>query len=462
MKIKKLLAIILALSLCAMLFACNKSDDQTSEDPAAPATSDSPAAPETSNTPAAPATSDTPSAPTNTQPSNDPGVAEETPDEPGEKVWPDGPPLKIGHICDLTGVESSTGLQASNAFAFAVKAIGGKIAGRTIEIIELDSQSNPSAAADVARQMVEVEGVAAIFGPTQIGHKSAVSEYIKEAGIPLIFYNGTPAGLFNSNPWLVGSAGTTVQLPTVMADYVYNEMGYRTIHTLSMDNTGGHSWIDPFVESFENLGGQVLSQQWHPVPCADFAPYLVNLSEADALVCWTSSADAIAFWGSYTDLGIAEKMPVVAAFHGGFTDFFVPMALSHSNPSAAANVVGTVAPIMYTYSNDSPENKAFVDAWTEEFGSVPPGSNMPGDTYQALLLFKYAVESLDGDTDPDKLIEALFAANFTGPGGHLYFDNSHAATKDVYIVQVVQMPDDSYNYDVVKTYKDVPPSGLVP
>jgi len=101
-----------------------------------------------------------------------------------------------------------------------------------------------------------------------------------------------------------------------------------------------------------------------------------------------------------------------------------------------------------------------VKAWTEEFGQAPPGSNLPAACNQAILLFQAAMEATGGDTAPDKLIEAFFAANITGPEGHLYFDNSQAATKDIHIVEVVKLDDGSFNYGLVKTYKDVPPSGL--
>jgi branched-chain amino acid transport system substrate-binding protein len=232
------------------------------------------------------------------------------------------------------------GKQAKEAFEAAVKEMGGQIAGRPVEIIVGDSQSTPSVAVDVAKKMVERDKVVAIFGPTQIGHKSAVSEYVKTAGIPLIFYNGTPAGLLKSNPWLVGADGTTTQMPSVMADFAYNDLKYRKVHTLAMDNTGGRSYVEPFANTFKELGGEVLQQQWAPVPCPDFSPYLVSLKPADALVSWTSSSDAIALWGAWSDLGLKSKLPMVASFHGGMTDYFNGIALSKSNPKSEESFIG--------------------------------------------------------------------------------------------------------------------------
>jgi branched-chain amino acid transport system substrate-binding protein len=384
-------------------------------------------------------------------------VSEESVDEPEAT----GEVLKIGHIVDLTGVEAMTGEEARRSLEFAVKWIGGSVAGRPIEIIVGDSQSTASVASDQARKMVEQDGVAVIFGPTQIGHKSAVGEYIKDAGIPVIFYNGTPEGLLRSNEWIVGSGGATTQMPTVMAEYLYNELGYKTVHTLTQDNTGGRSYIDPFAETITALGGTVASQQWVPAASTDFGPYLATLSNADALVAWMSGSDAISLWNAWYDMGVNKKMPMVAAMHGGFTDYFIPNALSNSNPAARDAMLGAIAPMMYALDSQSEANQEFVEAWPEDFGYVPPGTNMPGACAQAVLLFQAAVEATGGDTDPQVLIDAILSTEINGPEGHLIFEEgSHAATKDVHIVKVVALDDGSYNYSLVKTYENVPPAGL--
>ena len=197
-------------------------------------------------------------------------------------------PIKIGHIVDLTGTQAMTGMEAERALDFALKAMGGEIAGHPIEIIVGDAQDSTTGAVDAARKMVEVDGVSVIFGPTQPGQKSAVAEYAAEAEIPVIFYNASPSYLVDGNDWVVGAGGATPQLPTVMADYVYNTLGYTTVNTLSMDNVGFRSFIEPFVETYEGLGGTVVHRAWAPIGCPDWAPYLVSMEEADAIIAWAS------------------------------------------------------------------------------------------------------------------------------------------------------------------------------
>jgi branched-chain amino acid transport system substrate-binding protein len=371
-----------------------------------------------------------------------------------------GEPIKIGHIVDLTGAEAMVGANFQKSLEYAVKAIGGQIAGRPIEIVIGDAQNQPSVAVDLARKMVEQDKVVAIFGPTQVGQKMAVANYLKGVGIPLILYNLSPLAIFQDNKWVVGVGGTTVQQQSAMGDYIYNQLKYTKIDTLSTDNTAGRSFLDPLTDAFKKAGGTVVQQQWAPVPTNDFASYLTALKDANALVAWNSGSDAIGLWTAYQQLGIKKKMPMVAAFNGGFTDPFIPKALSDE---AAANMMGAYAPMMYSPDSQSQANLDFVKGFTPVLG-FPPGDTSASGPYQSLLLFQAAVTATNGDTTPDKLLAAIFAAKIDGPEGPLSFEaGQQAATKNVNIVQIQAVPNvaKTFHYVTAFTYEAVPPTGYV-
>ena len=377
-------------------------------------------------------------------------------------------PVVIGHIADLTGAEAMTGKEAQRAIAFAVKYIEsmGGIDGRAIKVVEMDAQSSTPEAANAARQLIEHDKVTCIVGPTLVPHKGAVAAVAKEYGVPVVFYNPTPNGMMMDNEWAIGASGANPQMPTAMADYIYNELGYDKVYTLTKDDTGGTSYMDPFKANFEALGGTVLGQEWVPSPTPDFMPYMAKFTdkEADALVAWTSSSDAIAFWKAWYDSGLNEWLPVVGNFHGAFTDSFIWNALSGQGYDDLVNQIleqDTYAPMTWAYNIDTPENAAFVEAWKAEFGATPIGNNLPGAATQVLLLIKQAIESIEGEVTREALRDALLAADMTGPEGRTTFvEGSNCAVKDVFVVKVVKL-DDGFNYELVEKYADVPPNGLV-
>ncbi len=441
MKIRKMLALVLALMLAVSLFAgCGSSITTTT------VTSSDPTATRDAAT-----TGDEAEAPADTD-------AGET-----EEVTVKGT-VKIGHLLDLTGNEAATGNQAQTAFNFAAERIG-LCGGYEIEVVEQDCQSNSGMAAQAAATLVENEGVVAIFGPTQIGHKSAVASYLQDSGVPLILYNGTPTGMLASSDWVVGEGGSTNGFPTSVAYYAYYELGWRNVYTVRQQTTGGDNYVLPFEETFTALGGNIIDSVELPVSGSDYSSLLATFTnpDADGIAGWTSSTDAINFWSSWYELGLAERLPVIGTMHGGFTDFYIMNQLNNSNPeivNAIVNNNDTYSVINYCYSIDSPENEALVAAWQEEFGTVPGGNNLAGACWQALQVFQAAMDATDGDTDPETLLNAILDVDLTGPEGHVFFtEGTRAATKDVNIVKVVQLEDGTYNYQVVKTYYDVGADG---
>jgi branched-chain amino acid transport system substrate-binding protein len=368
-------------------------------------------------------------------------------------------PIKIGHIVNLTGPQAMVGGLMKSSLEYAFEQVNNEIAGRPIEIIVGDGKDDPAATVELAKKMVEEDGVVAFLGPTGNGQKLAMAEYIKTIGIPMILYNPTPPDVFKDNQWVVGSGGTVLQYPSVMADYAYKTLGYRTVHTLSQDNTAGRAFIDPFTDLFTDLGGTVVSQQWVPVPCTDFAPFLTTLADADALVAWDAGSDAIGLFTQWQQLGVNERMPILGTFHGGFTDPFIPMALP---PEAAAAAMGTLSSMAFSPDSQDEQVKAFMTGLGTKLG-FPPGDGGVSGPYQAALLLQEALKATNGNTTPDALIAAIMAASIVGPEGPESFaDGQQAATKNIYVVQMAAVPGvaGQFMYKTVYTYDNVPPAGL--
>jgi ABC-type branched-subunit amino acid transport system substrate-binding protein len=436
MKMKKITALLLALVMVFALAACSNSGSGT-------------------------ATSDTPQNTQDTQPTD---AQPEQSDEPETVTLDTEHPFLIGHIADLTGNEASTGTLAQTAVDFAAELINanGGIAGREVVIKTVDAQSSPAIAADAARQLIEDDGVSVIVGPTQISHKQTVAPVVEELQVPAIYYNGTPSFLLNKYEYVLSSGGGTAQMPTAMADYLYNELDARTIYTITQEGTAGDNYVSPLIQNFEALGGKVVADIRVPTDATDISSYLQQVGDADALVGWLSGTQGVGLWTSWYDTGLADKMPLYGAVHGGFTDFFIWKQLSATRSDVVDKALewGVYVPINYAYSIDNEVNDAFVAAWKDEKGSIPVGSNLPGAGYTALMLIKTAAESISGDITPQALYEALQTTSVDAAEGTTSFtSDSRVAVKDVYIVKVVKV-DDSFNYEVVDTYEDVPVNGL--
>jgi len=367
-------------------------------------------------------------------------------------------PIKVGHIVELTGKDVS-GKVHEAALKYAFASVGNTVAGRSIEIVEADAGQSAISAVDAAQKLVEQDKVVAIFGPTQIGEKTAVASYCKKVGVPVLFYDPTPLGVFKDNKWVIGSGGTTEQCPSCMADYLYTHLGYRTIITMTVDSSAGRAFIDPLAQTFTALGGKVVAQYWDPEDATDFAPYFTTFPKADCLVAWQYASSAIALLTQWHQSGLSKTLPIMGAFHGAFLDSFVPMAMQ---PADAAAVVGAMAPMAFAPDVNDPKVTDMILSLNKVLG-FPPADDSSSGPVQAATMFLAAVQKAGGNTAPEALIAALTSVTINGPEGpQSVSQGEQAATKNIYIVKVepVKAVPNVYHYVTVFTYDNVPPEGF--
>ena len=80
-------------------------------------------------------------------------------------------PIIIGHHCDLTGVISSWGVWHDKAAKAAVEIInqGGGIAGRKVELVTEDTESNPASGARKLRNLIQRSNAEFVVGSVHSG-----------------------------------------------------------------------------------------------------------------------------------------------------------------------------------------------------------------------------------------------------------------------------------------------------
>jgi branched-chain amino acid transport system substrate-binding protein len=364
--------------------------------------------------------------------------------------------VKIGQIVDLTGPESAVGKKQQKSMAYAISKLG-KFGNLEVQVVVGDAVGSPQGAQDQATKMITQDKVVAIFGPTQISQKTAVAAVCKKYKVPLFLYNATPPSLFK-NPYVIGSGGSTNQTPSAMGAYIVSKK-VKNISTIAQKESAGRSFIDPLTKYFKAHGGKVLDQKWVPTGTSDYSPYVTTIKQAQRLVGWLAGSDAIAFWNAYYQSGRYKAMPVVGAFHGGFTDGFVSMGLQ--KPVAEA-FLGVPSSMVYSPDSTTALNTAFVAGYKAMFGT-PPGDDAESGPYQAFLAFKGAVQKAKGSTKAAAILAAIKLVKINGPEGPMSFSGHNCATKNVYVLKTVSTgapAGPKWKFATVKTYKNVTPDGL--
>lgn len=110
-------------------------------------------------------------------------------------------PVKIGSIGSTSGSLASFGEALQDAIVLAnesVNAAGGVFDGRPLELIVVDSASDPATAVARATELVD-QGVVAIVGPETSGQSLAVLDVARAAAVPMVSCCATSTELSGLN-----------------------------------------------------------------------------------------------------------------------------------------------------------------------------------------------------------------------------------------------------------------------
>ncbi len=101
--------------------------------------------------------------------------------------------IKVGGLFALTGPAAHIGIAQKNAckLIFEEANAHGGINGKKIELIEVDTQMNPTKALLGAKKLVEQDKVCVIIGPTTTGSGMAVKPYVNKMHVPTFMHAGS-------------------------------------------------------------------------------------------------------------------------------------------------------------------------------------------------------------------------------------------------------------------------------
>src|ERR1700682_2326921 len=202
------------------------------------------------------------------------------------------PPLKLGGILDMSGLYADiTGPGSEMAAKMAAEDFGGEVLGRKIEIIAVDHLNKADLAANIARDMLDNQGVEMIFDVAASATALAAGE-IAKARNKIVMFNG-PASIRLSNeacgPYTVHYAYDTFAQANVTG-LATVKAGFDTWFFLTADYAFGQDLEKDTTNVVLKNGGKVLGSVRHPLNTSDFSSYLLQAQGSKAKVVGLANA----------------------------------------------------------------------------------------------------------------------------------------------------------------------------
>src|SRR5712692_7740687 len=202
------------------------------------------------------------------------------------------PPLKLGGILDMSGLYADiTGPGSEIAANMAAEDFGGEVLGRKIEIIAADHLNKADLAANIARDMLDNQGVEMIFDVAASATALAAGEIAKTRN-KIVIFNG-PGSIRLSNeacgPYTVHYVFDTFAQANVTGLAAVKQ-GLDSWFFLTADYAFGQDLEKDTTNVVRKSGGKVLGSVRHPLNTSDFSSYLLQAQSSKAKVIGLANA----------------------------------------------------------------------------------------------------------------------------------------------------------------------------
>ena len=154
--------------------------------------------------------------------------------------------IKIGNTMAYSGPASSYGtIGRAEAAYFAMINEQGGINGRRINFISRDDGYSPPKTVEMVRQLVEHEGVLALFQTLGTPPNNAIRDYLNDNKVPQLFV-GTGATKWNdpkSYPWTMGWQPSYQIEARIYASYILKNVPDAKIGMLYQNDDSGKDYL---------------------------------------------------------------------------------------------------------------------------------------------------------------------------------------------------------------------------
>jgi branched-chain amino acid transport system substrate-binding protein len=326
-------------------------------------------------------------------------------------------PVRVGDINSYTRMAAFTepyrkGMQLAVEQANAKGGAGG----RTIELVSRDDAGEPGEAVRVAEEMLARDRVALLSGGFFSNVGLALASLAKER--KQLYLAGEP--LADALVWQDGNRYTfrlrpsTYMQANMLAQVAARKPAKRWA-TIAPNYSYGQEAVTAFKQIMAKLRPDIawVAEQWPPLFKIDAGAEVQALAKADpeAVYNVTFGSDLAKLVREGTDRGFFDDSRFVVGLLNGEPEYLDP--LKADTPEGWL-VTG------YPWDKiKTPEHLAFVDAYRAKWNDYPRLGSVVG--YNVVLAFQALLDKTGGDTDPERMVDALAGLTFASPFGPITF-----------------------------------------
>jgi branched-chain amino acid transport system substrate-binding protein len=338
-------------------------------------------------------------------------------------------PIKVGLMLPYTGTYAALGNAITNAFKLYVAEKGGKLAGRDIEYVVLDDESEPAKAVDNANRIVNRDKVDVLVGTVHSGVQAGMVKVARETGVLSIIPNAGFQGATGAlcAPNIFRTSFSNWQTIHALGKVMW-EKGHKSAAWITHKYAAGEEMFGGFKEGYEKVGGRIVKDLWLPFPNVEFQALLTEIAAAkpDAVACFFAGGAAVKFVKDYDAAGLKNKIPLYG--NGFLTDGTLQ--------AQGASAQGIYTTLHYADSLDIPKDREFRLNYVKAYKLQPDVYAVQG--YDAAQLLDIGLRAAKGDVKNRRaMVSAMEGVVIDSPRGKWKMSKAHNPIQDSYLRQVV-------------------------
>ncbi|MBL0899213.1 MAG: ABC transporter substrate-binding protein [Reyranella sp.] len=351
-------------------------------------------------------------------------------------------PIKIGFVSTFSGPQAAIGEDMRRSVELAKEHLGGKIAGRPIEIIYEDDQFKPDVGKQKSEKLVQQDKVNFVAGYIWSNVLLASLKTVTDEGDTiLISSNAGPSQIAGElcNKNFFSTSWQNDQTPMAMGEYL-NTKGVKSLYLMAGNYAAGKDMLAGVRRTFK---GEIKGEDLTKWPDQlDFSAELAKIRAAkpDGIFIFYPGAHGVQFLTQYSQAGLKGQIPLYQVF--SVDAITLPL-----QKELALGVLGA-----QEWVNDLPneQNKRYVADFKKKHNTYP--SYYGAQSYDSIMLIASAAEALKGDlTNKDKVRAEMKKANFKSLRGDFKFNTNQFPIQNFYIQEAVKDPEGMMTVKTIAT-----------
>jgi branched-chain amino acid transport system substrate-binding protein len=340
-----------------------------------------------------------------------------------------GAKLKVGLMLPATGTYAALGTAIENGFKLYVTEQGGKLAGREVEFVKVDDESDPAKATDNVNKLIKRDNVDVLVGSVHSGVAMAMAKVAKETGTLMIVPNAGADAVTGPMcaPNIFRSSFSNWQTGYATGEAVAKK-GHKKIVSITWKYAAGDEMVKGFKEAIEKSGGSLMKELNVPFPNVEFQALLTEIAatKPDAVFAFFAGGGAVKFVKDYAAAGLKKNIPLYG------TGFLTDGTLEAQGADAA----DLITALHYADSLGTPRDNAFRLAYAKTYKLQPDVYAVQG--YDAAQMLGVGLGAVKGDVSKKaEFAAALSKARIDSPRGPFTVSAAHNPVQDFYLRQVV-------------------------